>query len=191
MVQRERKKVMTKTYIQQCALSLFQERGYDKTTVEQIADAAGVSRRTFFRYFPTKEDVVLHDEYDPKIVEAFEAQPLDLGPIEALRNAIQEVFAGLSDFELSAERERSRLISSVPELRAQLFNKLTQVMSWLAQALAKRLGRDPDDFTIHMYIGAILGTIRAAELYSAEKSDRNYLELVDDALSFLQTRLLM
>src|SRR5258708_39627591 len=86
---RERKKVKTRAAIKQHALRLFQEQGYAATTVEQIAEAAEVSPSTFFRYFPTKEDVVLQDDFDPLFVEAFKLQPPDLSPIQALRAAIR------------------------------------------------------------------------------------------------------
>src|SRR6266516_3521141 len=62
---RERKRTSTRLMIQTEALRLFTEKGYAQTTVEEIADAAAISPRTFFRYFPNKEDVVIWDEYDP------------------------------------------------------------------------------------------------------------------------------
>src|SRR5436309_10581986 len=93
---RERKKAKTRAAIQEHALRLFREQGYDATTVEQIAAAAEVSPSTFFRYFPTKEDVVLYDAFDPLIFAAFEAQPAALGPIQALRGALHAVFGALS-----------------------------------------------------------------------------------------------
>jgi AcrR family transcriptional regulator len=67
---RERKKAKTRAAIQRHAWRLFQEQGYAATTVDQIAEAAEVSQSTFFRYFPTKEDVVLTDDYDPVMIEA-------------------------------------------------------------------------------------------------------------------------
>ena len=72
---RQRKKAATRDRIRACALRLFREQGYDATTVEQIAAAAGVSHMTFFRYFPAKEDVALSDSYDPLIAGRLEADP--------------------------------------------------------------------------------------------------------------------
>ena len=72
---RERKKARTRASLREHALRLFREQGYQRTTVEQIAAAAEVSPSTFFRYFPTKEDLVLQDDMDTRMVEAFERQP--------------------------------------------------------------------------------------------------------------------
>jgi AcrR family transcriptional regulator len=100
---RERKKARTKAAIQQHAMRPFAERGYQATTVEQIAAAAEVSPSTFFRYFPTKEDIALYDALDPMVLEAFRAQPANLSPIQALRGAMWQVFA-----EIVAERVERR-----------------------------------------------------------------------------------
>jgi len=72
---RERKKARTRASLREHALRLFGEQGYHATTVEQIAAAAEVSPSTFFRYFPTKEDLVLQDDMDTRMVEALERQP--------------------------------------------------------------------------------------------------------------------
>src|SRR5260370_11697315 len=72
---RERKKLKTKEAIQREALRLFKERGYSETTIEQIAAAAEISPSTFFNYFPTKEDVVLFDRYDPMIFSMMTSIP--------------------------------------------------------------------------------------------------------------------
>src|ERR1035437_2847879 len=100
---RERKKLKTRAAIQKHAMRLFAEQGYTATTVEQIAEAAEVSPSTFFRYFPAKEDVILFDSTDPLMLDAFEEQPPELSPLEALRRAIREVYGGLAPEELERE----------------------------------------------------------------------------------------
>jgi AcrR family transcriptional regulator len=77
---RERKKARTRASLREHALRLFREQGYQATTVEQIAAAAEVSPSTFFRYFPTKEDVVLQDDMDIRMAEAVERQPAGQAP---------------------------------------------------------------------------------------------------------------
>src|SRR5271156_2061193 len=98
---RERKKARTRAAIREHALRLFREQGYHETTVEQIAEAAEVSPSTFFRYFPTKEDVVLLDELDVITLAAFERQPAGLTPVAAFRAAAAEAFAALTEEELA------------------------------------------------------------------------------------------
>jgi len=97
---RERKKARTRASLREHALRLFREQGYQRTTVEQIAAAAEVSPSTFFRYFPTKEDLVLQDDMDTRMVEAFERQPPGLGPVAAVRAAAREVFGSYSEADL-------------------------------------------------------------------------------------------
>ena len=86
---RARKKAATKQSIQEHALRLFMEKGYDATTVEEIAAAAGVSHMTFFRYFPRKEEVVEYDEYDPLMEDLIVARPPDEPPLVAVHQAIR------------------------------------------------------------------------------------------------------
>jgi AcrR family transcriptional regulator len=116
---RARKKAATKHAIQEHALRLFVEKGYDATTVDEIAAAAGVSHMTFFRYFPRKEEVVEYDEYDPLLEELIAARPADEPPLAMLHNAIR---AGLEKI-LSTDREalqiRTRLVVRNPVLRSR------------------------------------------------------------------------
>src|SRR5712671_5331893 len=87
---RERKKLKTKEAIQREALRLIEAQGYAETTIEQIAAAAEISPSTFFNYFPTKEDVVLYDAYDPVAIRMFmerpKDEPLEIGLREVLKN---------------------------------------------------------------------------------------------------------
>ena len=186
---RERKKARTRAAIQRHALRLFREQGYDTTSVSQIAEAAEVSESTFFRYFPTKEDVVLWDEYDPRIVEVFRAQPAELSPIAALRAAFREVLAQISEAEQADQRERMALMLSVPPLRAMLVDQIRGPMRLLAELVGERVGRRPDDPGVRVVAGAVLGVGLAVMFAWAEDPDADMVALVDDAMARLEAGL--
>ena len=185
---RERKKARTRIAIQDHALRLFREQGYDQTSVEQIADAAEVSPSTFFRYFPTKEDVVLYDPVDPVIIEAFKAQPRELGTIGALRAAMRETLTASGAAWMDQQRDRADLILGVPELRRKMLDQLVGSMQPFAQAIGERVGRPADDFAVQTLIGAVLGVGLVAWLTSVTP-DRDYVELMDAALAQLEAGL--
>jgi len=186
---RERKKARTRAAIQRHALRLFREQGYDTTSVSQIAEAAEVSESTFFRYFPTKEDVVLWDEYDPRIVEVFRAQPAELSPIAALRAAFREVLAQISEAEQADQRERMALMLSVPPLRAMLVDQIRGPMRLLAELVGERVGRRPDDPGVRVVAGAVLGVGLAVMFAWAEDPNADMVALVDDAMARLEAGL--
>ena len=183
---RERKKAKTRAEIQRQALRLFRERGYEATTVGRIAEAAEVSESTFFRYFPTKEDVVLWDEFDPLIFEAFQAQPPELGAIGALRNAIRDVMARASAAEGAELRERLELLLSLPPLRATLVDRIGGPMRLLAEAVAKRAGRRPDEPAVRAVAGAVMGVGLSAMFAAAGNPKADLLSLLDEGLAHLE-----
>jgi AcrR family transcriptional regulator len=186
---RERKKAKTRAAIQQHALRLFREQGYDATTVEQIAAAAEVSPSTFFRYFPTKEDVVLYDAFDPLIFAAFEAQPAALGPIQALRVALRAVFAELSAEELAEQRERATLMLAVPELRMRMLDQVVVSTQQLAEVVARRVGRRADELAVRTFAGAVIGAMMAPLLAASADPTADYLALMDASLAYLEAGL--
>jgi AcrR family transcriptional regulator len=187
---RERKKAKTHAAIQEHALRLFREQGYEATTVEQIAAAADVSQSTFFRYFPSKEDVVLHDAFDPILFASFGEQPAELTPIQALRASMAEVFGALTPEELALERQREELILSVPELRARMLDDLAATICEVAQVLAKRVGRSPDELPVRAFAGAVIGAGIAVWLTSAEGIETtDYINQFDAAMAYLDTGL--
>jgi AcrR family transcriptional regulator len=102
--------------IQTEALRLFDEHGYAQTTVEEIADAAAISPRTFFRYFPTKEDVVIWDEYDPLVLELLASRPDDEPLAETLQAIVREALGGLYRRDPRRLLSRVRLSATEPEL---------------------------------------------------------------------------
>jgi AcrR family transcriptional regulator len=154
---RERKKAKTRQAIQEHAFRLFREQGYDQTTIEQIADAVEISPSTFFRYFPTKEDVVLYDALDPYMFEALARQPSEYGPIKALRLAFREALSEVSPDEMARQLERSQLTLEVPALRMRALDIATSSMGAFASAVAARVGRPVDDLAVQTLVGAVAG----------------------------------
>jgi MFS transporter, DHA2 family, multidrug resistance protein len=183
---RERKKARTRATIQACALRLFREQGYDATTIEQIIAAADVSETTFFRYFPTKEDVVLQDDYDPLLVTAFQAQPSDVAPVAAVRAAFAAAFGGMTTEQHAEMRERVTLILTVPRLRAAMLDQISQAMGILARAMAERAGRRPDDLAVRTVAGAIVGAAVAVSTALMDDPDANLPALIDQAIAHLE-----
>ena len=183
---RERKKARTRAAIQAAALERFARDGYHETTVEQIAEVAEVSPSTFFRYFPTKEDVVLHDRYDPLLLADFRSQPAELSSIEALRRTLRSVLGGLPADEQARERQRATLIISVPELRARALDQLATALRPFAEAIAERTGRGVNDPAVRALTGAVLGVSMTAMLGASEDPSADYLELMDSALAQLE-----
>ncbi len=159
---RERKKARTRAAIREHAFRLFREQGYDATTVEQIADAAEVSPSTFFRYFPTKEDVVLQDDMDLLWAEAVRAQPPELSPMAALRAAIPAAFQGVPPEQLAMLQESTQLAVTVPAVRARFLDEFGRSITVIAGVAAERAGRDPADPAVLTLAGAVIGVAMAA-----------------------------
>lgn len=186
---RERKKAKTRAAIQHEALRLFRLQGYEATTIEQIVDAAEVSPSTFFRYFPSKEALVLTDDYDPLIIETIRSQPSELEPIQAVRRGLSTVFRALNKEELAEMRNRADLALSVPELRAATLDQFAQTIRQISGVVAERVGRARDDFAVETLAGAILGVMIAAEFHWVEHPEIDLIALIDDALGQLEAGL--
>ncbi|MGD0286654.1 MAG: TetR family transcriptional regulator [Acidimicrobiales bacterium] len=186
---RERKKAKTRLAIREHAMALFKDQGYDKTTVEQIAAAAEVSPSTFFRYFPSKEEVVLQDDYDALLIAAFHAQQVGVPPLQALRNAISEVFLSMPEGQQAEEADRIRLMTEVPELRARMLAQVSEMIQMLAEAVAERVGRQSDDFEVRTFAGALVGVALGIAASSGDDPGNDYLRQFDRALALLEAGL--
>jgi AcrR family transcriptional regulator len=184
---RERKKAKTRQLLQEQALRLFREQGYERTTVEQIADAAEVSPSTFFRYFPTKEDVVLYDALDPLLIDAFRRQPPEMTALRAMREAMHEVWGALTPEEMDEQIERGRLAYTVPALRERYVLEMVRTVGLMTDLVAERLGRDPADFEIRVATGAAMGGVLAAMLPMYDgRPGVDAIGLVDRAVEVLE-----
>ena len=178
---RERKKIKTRQAIRRAAFRLIDENGYAATTVEQIAEAAEVSPSTFFRYFPSKESLLLADDLDPLILAAFEAQPPDLSLIQAFRRSYEAVMAHLPSDQLEFENTRQRLMFSIPELKAAMYDEYYRTVNVMAEAISRRIGRPASDFEVRVFVGALTGAMMAAYDNAPQTADTIYraMDFVD------------
>lgn len=110
----------TRDRLADAALDLFEAKGYERTTVNDIASACGLSHMTFFRYFPTKESVLLDDPYDPAIAAAVASQPTTLPPIHRVARGFLLIAKSLGDSIDTTSRRRIAIAAAVPELRSAM-----------------------------------------------------------------------
>jgi AcrR family transcriptional regulator len=183
---RAEKKAATKHAIQDHALRLFVEKGYDATTVEEIAAAAGVSHMTFFRYFPRKEEVVEYDEYDPLLEDLIAARPPDEAPITAVHNALRVGLQQVLTTDREARLIRTRLILDNPVLRSRNLVAQDTTRDLFARALARRGGLAEPDLAATVQASAALGAIAPALTAWAEDGEADLIALIDSAFTALE-----
>jgi AcrR family transcriptional regulator len=185
---RERKKARTREAIIDAALDLFAHRGFDATTIEDIAAAADVSPRTFFRYFDSKVDLVMaHNEaHGDKVAPLVVARPSSEGPLEALRQVMQQMLLELLA-DPSVVRE-FQVMMGAPTLRKLAREHFYEEEAELVSAFAARLGTDEADLTANVMAGAAAAAIWAViERWLAEGSDVDRLPpMIDEALTLLE-----
>jgi len=184
---RTRKKATTRSTIQRHALGLFAEHGYDAVTVEQIAAAAGVSHMTFFRYFPTKEDVVLSDDHDPLLRTLIRDTPAELPTFERIRRALS---AGLNEIypaNRAAMLTQNKIIAATPALRARLWEDQAATAKLILDALGVADGDLRTQLRVNVVAAACLAAASTAILTWAENDGTpelpELLELAFDALT--------
>jgi AcrR family transcriptional regulator len=189
---RERKKQKTRWSIQEHALRLFREQGYEQTTVDQIAAAAEISPSTFFRYFKTKEDVVVEDEYDPLLLRLIESEPPDRPPLQALRHVMNVAFGQIPPEELAKVYQRTELMLQVPALRMRMLDSFTTNLDMFATVVADRTGRDAAEVEVRAFAGAVTGVmISALFLWADSGGKANLGELIDKSLAHLESGLVL
>ena len=161
---RERKKQRTRATIQREALRLFQAQGYEATTIEQIAAAADISPSTFFHYFPTKEDVVFSDDYDPLFIRLLLERPAEEPLIVAIRHVLVDGLAAVLERDREIVLARTKMILRVPALRARIWEDLEKARELLQSILAQRAGRDLEDFELGVIAHVLIGALHAANM---------------------------
>jgi len=154
---RQRKKNATRDRIRTSALRLFGAQGYDATTVEQIAAAAGVSHMTFFRYFPAKEDVALSDSYDPLLAGLLGQTPPSWPLYDRIRAALLQGLRQLHDGDRDTLLAQNRLIVCTPALRERLWASQMDTQQLILQALSPGQDASPtfqDKVTVAVCLAA-------------------------------------
>ncbi|GHF34509.1 TetR family transcriptional regulator [Streptomyces mashuensis] len=164
---RERKKQRTRDALIRSALELFAERGYEGTTVDEIACAADVSQRTFFRYFAGKEDVALavQQMVETHFFEAVCERPAAESPLTALRTAvmsswdtIEEAIASVVPLELHLRTYQ--MIQTTPQLIAAHLRRTAELEDRLTEVIARREGLPPEDPRPRILVAAFSGVMR-------------------------------
>ena len=139
---RERKKQQTREKIARVALELFAERGYDETTLAEIADAADVAPRTIFAYFESKDDILLCEEVSflGELKRQLDERPAGTTTVDTLREFLSHIEA-----PDEAAQRRKRVMTANPALKKKMRASLAELEPMLAESIAKDLGAGPDD----------------------------------------------
>lgn len=181
-----RKKAQTRRTIQDHALALFAEKGFEATTVDEIAASAGVSHMTFFRHFPQKEAVVEYDEYDPLLEEFIAARPAEEPPLVAVGAALREGLRAILATDRDALLIRTRLVLYTPALRSRNLLAQEQTRDLIARALARRAGLTDPDYAVTVQAAAVLGAMSVAISAWAAGNDEDLVALFDRAFAVLE-----
>jgi AcrR family transcriptional regulator len=183
---RRRKRIRTKQMVQKEALRLFADKGYDQTTVDDIAHAAAMSPRTFFRYFPSKEDVVLWDEYDERpMQELLRTRPGE-DRLAQLILRIREIFAEIYQTDRELLLARTKLSFAVPEIRARFLNSQLELLGPQFQQIANAIGTDGDDLQLAVTLAALYSAMLVAvERWQRHDGREDLLRMFDDAVAAL------
>ncbi|TFD33774.1 TetR family transcriptional regulator [Cryobacterium cryoconiti] len=187
---RERTRRLAQTELTIVAQDLFLEHGYENTTVDEIAAAAGMSKRTFFRYFASKDDLVIgkYDLFGDRIAEALDARPADEPVWDSLRRVFDLTLDYVQDDHARARNDAmERIVRSSPQLHARYLEKMQRVQEILVGRVATRMadqssGRnDPKPAAV---VGAAFACMQAARTAWLESSqDQPFGEYLDDAMS--------
>lgn len=164
------------------AVELFVRKGFDDTTVAEIAAAAGVTPMTFFRHFGSKEAVVLDDPYDPLMVAGVAAQPVWLPPLARAARGVRTAWERVPIEASGPVRERIRIVAASPALRGAMVTNTERSQAAVAARLVQD-GTDPVDAAVAA--SAVLSALMTALLLWAQREDDDLGAAVTGALDVL------
>ena len=164
-------------------LELFESKGYDATTVAEIARAAGVTEMTFFRYFPTKESLLLDDPYDPELIAAIRQQPVTDAPFLRAARGIRAAWRALPEPETPVIRRRVRITARTPSLRGAMWRSTGNTERAIVEQLVAD-GTPPGDARVAA--ASVLAAL-VAGLYSwADDEHGTLAEAIERALDVIE-----
>jgi len=178
-----RKRITSPIELEHIAFELFAERGFERTTIDDIATAAGIGRRTFFRYFPSKNDLAW-GSFDDELVHMharFRASPPELPLMDALREVVVD-FNRIPADETLWHRRRMSLILNVPALQAHSTLRYADWRRVVAEFAASRLGVPANSLMPQAISHAVLGVAVAAYEQWLADPDAELTPLLDLAL---------
>jgi AcrR family transcriptional regulator len=188
---RERKKRRTRQALRQAALELFQERGFEATTIADIAAAADVAPRTFFSYFQTKEDVVLDE--GPQRFDQLQQTLQQRPPGEPLLAAFRRVALQIAaDLQTQSDQQRAwaRIIRATPAIQARIRERMGQWEEQLAAMIAQERNAPPDDLDSHVVAAALVGVLRSVQRVAvAAEMQLDLPALMDHAFDLVESGL--
>ncbi len=175
-------KAETRRALREVGMKLFSEKGYEKTTVEEIAAAAGVSHMTFFRHFRSKDHLVLTEDYDDMLVENLKARPDGESVAEMVRAALLQSLMTVYPERRDELLERWSLVLQTPALLAMQARRNAIAQNLVIEGLARRSGDDATTLNMHVEVSACIAAATTTCLWWAQrKGIDSLLELINEA----------
>jgi AcrR family transcriptional regulator len=159
---RDRKKQAAMRRIQEVALDLFDARGFNNVSIDEIAAAAEVSPSSVYRYFGTKEQVVLYDEVDFQLIERLDTELASHPPVDAVRRAMSDLLSEFFARDDDLTRRKVRYAYEEPALRAATFEMTESFTPLIADALARALDLEPDQLEVQVVAATLVAALMAA-----------------------------
>jgi AcrR family transcriptional regulator len=172
--------------LQEAALALYSERGFDQTTAAQIAQRAGLTERTFFRHFADKREVLFGGSVllQERIVAGVTGAPAVDGPLAAVTRGLDAAATMLGEFRRDLSRQRQVVVASNPELRERELTKLADCATAVAAALRQR-GAGEAQATLAAEAG-ITVLLVALQRWASEHDDQDLASIMRDSLAELR-----
>ncbi len=183
----ERKRRSAMRRVQEAGLGLFEARGFENVTVEEIAEAAEVSASSIYRYFGTKEMVVLYDDLDARFFAAMEVGADPASPVESARRLVTELMMEYFIGEEALAKRKLSLAFGEPALQSALLAMMSEYAEMAAEGLARAAGRAPDDLQIRVVAACLTWSLfEALRAWHANGYRVPLLATFEEALAVLE-----